>query len=88
MVSDHQRLSPALRVLVVLLAVGLVVPVQAAPCLYTQHHLAPAGLGRFSHRLLVGSFGDGRIHAFEVATGRLGGPMRGTDGHPLIIDGL
>jgi uncharacterized protein (TIGR03118 family) len=50
--------------------------------------LAPAGFGRFSHRLLVGNFGDGRIHAFDVATGRFVGQMRGTDGHPLSIDGL
>ena len=50
--------------------------------------LAPAGFGRFSNRLLVGNFGNGRINAFDLATGRFIGPMRGTDGHPLIIDGL
>ena len=50
--------------------------------------LAPAGFGRFSNRLLVGNFGDGRINAFDVATGRFVGQIRGTDGHPLRIDGL
>ncbi len=50
--------------------------------------LAPAGFGRFSNRLLVGNFGDGRINAFDVATGRFVGQMRGTDGDPLTIDGL
>src|SRR5439155_24507177 len=49
---------------------------------------APAGLARVNHRLLVGNFGDGRLHAFDVATGRFVGSMRGTDGHPLSIDGL
>jgi uncharacterized protein (TIGR03118 family) len=50
--------------------------------------LAPAGFGRFSNRLLVGNFGNGRINAFDVATGRFVGQLRGTDGHPLIINGL
>jgi uncharacterized protein (TIGR03118 family) len=50
--------------------------------------LAPAGFGRFSNRLLVGNFGNGRINAFDVVTGQFVGQMRGTDGHPLTIEGL
>jgi uncharacterized protein (TIGR03118 family) len=50
--------------------------------------LAPADFGRFSNRLLVGNFGDGRINAFDLATGRFLGRLRGPDGRLLTIDGL
>jgi uncharacterized protein (TIGR03118 family) len=33
--------------------------------------LAPAGFGKFSNCLLVGNFGDGRINAYDPASGRL-----------------
>jgi uncharacterized protein (TIGR03118 family) len=50
--------------------------------------LAPAKFGKFSNRLLVGSFGNGRLNAYDLATGEFRGRLRGTDGHPLKIEGL
>ena len=47
--------------------------------------IAPAGFGRFSNRLLVGNFGDGTIQAFDVASGRRVGSLRGPDGERLVI---
>ena len=52
--------------------------------------MAPANFGKFSGHLLVGNFGDGRIHAFR--NGDNGwephGVMKGTDHRPIEIDGL
>jgi len=50
--------------------------------------LAPIGFGQFGGRLLVGNFGDGRVNAFDLATGRWVGMLTGTDRRPLAIDGL
>ena len=50
--------------------------------------LAPAGFGAFSNRLLVGNFGDGRINAYDAATGRWVGTLDDSDRKPLVIDGL
>jgi len=50
--------------------------------------IAPAGFGQFSGDLLIGNFGDGRIHAFDPSTGEVLGILRGTSGRPLAIDGL
>jgi len=50
--------------------------------------IAPADFGQFSGDLLIGNFGDGRIHAFDPNTGDLLGTLRGTSGRPLEIDGL
>jgi uncharacterized protein (TIGR03118 family) len=56
--------------------------------------LAPADFGGFSNHLLVGNFGDGRIHAFDPAnfTGQgefqARGPLHSADGPPIAIDGL
>jgi uncharacterized protein (TIGR03118 family) len=50
--------------------------------------LAPAGFGEFSNSLLVGNFGDGRINAFDLASGEFLGGLKGADGHPITIDGL
>ena len=53
--------------------------------------LAPAGFGNAGGDLLVGNFGDGRIHAYApTADGPFDaqGPLRGEDGHPIVIDGL
>lgn len=51
--------------------------------------LAPGDFGRFSHHLLVGNFGDGTIHAFNLFTGKHEGAMLDdTTGQPLSIDGL
>ena len=38
--------------------------------------LAPSDFGRFSGALLVGNFGNGRIHAYDPATGHLLGTLR------------
>jgi uncharacterized protein (TIGR03118 family) len=56
--------------------------------------LAPADFGRFSGDLLVGNFGDGRIHAFDPAqlTGdgefEAVGLLHSAAGKPIKIDGL
>lgn len=50
--------------------------------------LAPSDFGPFSHRLLVGNFGDGAIHAFNVKTGQFVGTVLDSAGQPLKIDGL
>jgi uncharacterized protein (TIGR03118 family) len=53
--------------------------------------LAPAGFGQAGGDLLVGNFGDGRINAYvPTADGPFDGqgPLRGADGHPIVIDGL
>jgi len=50
--------------------------------------LAPADFGRFSNMLLVGNFGDGRIHAYDLNTGNFRGQLRTAPGQPLVIDGL
>jgi uncharacterized protein (TIGR03118 family) len=49
---------------------------------------APAGFGDFAGDLLVGNFGDGRIHAYDPATGKEAGTLTESPGHPLVIDGL
>ena len=55
--------------------------------------IAPAGFAglRANHSapvLLVGNFGDGRIHAFDANNGLLLGQLRDPDGEPIVIDGL
>lgn len=50
--------------------------------------LAPASFGRFSNRLLVGNFGDGRINTYDLATGKFIGPLRGASHQPIAIEGL
>jgi uncharacterized protein (TIGR03118 family) len=50
--------------------------------------VAPAGFGEFSGDLLVGNFGDGKIHAFDPRSGELEGVLRHPDGSPIVIDGL
>jgi uncharacterized protein (TIGR03118 family) len=50
--------------------------------------LAPEGFGRFSNRLLVGNFGDGAINAYDIATGRWLGQLKGSNQKPIRIDGL
>jgi uncharacterized protein (TIGR03118 family) len=52
---------------------------------------APSDFGGFSGDLLVGNFGNGRINAYQQkANGRwkFRGPLRGSNGKPLKIDGL
>jgi len=50
--------------------------------------LAPANFGKFSNDLLVGNFGDGHIHAFNLATGTLLGQPKDQFGNPIVIDDL
>jgi uncharacterized protein (TIGR03118 family) len=50
--------------------------------------LAPAGFGRFSGKLLVGNFGNGRINVFDPVTFEPKGHLKGTDGKTIVIDGL
>lgn len=49
---------------------------------------APAGFGMFGNDLLVGNFGDGTINAFDPNTGNFLGQIDGTNGTPLVNDGL
>jgi uncharacterized protein (TIGR03118 family) len=50
--------------------------------------MAPATFGRFANKILVGNFGNGRIHAFDPATGKFVGVLRDQNGVILSIDGL
>jgi uncharacterized protein (TIGR03118 family) len=50
--------------------------------------LAPASFGRFSNRLLVGNFGDGMINAYDLASGKWVGRLKGQNHRPIQIDGL
>ncbi|HYL15277.1 MAG TPA: TIGR03118 family protein [Terriglobales bacterium] len=51
--------------------------------------LAPSDFGMFTHRLLIGNFGDGTIHAFNVMSGKHEGMMLdASTGSALVIDGL
>ena len=56
--------------------------------------LAPASFGRFGGDLLVGNFGDGRIHAFDpaqltsVGEFEAVGLLHSAGGRPVKIDGL
>ena len=50
--------------------------------------LAPANFGPFSNALLVGNFGDGRVNAFDPATGAWLGALADGNGTPIAIDGL
>lgn len=45
--------------------------------------LAPADFGPFSNALLVGNFGDGRIHAYDATTGAFLGRLK-TQPHPKL----
>ena len=56
--------------------------------------LASSNFGLFSNDLLVGNFGDGRIHAYDLNASTsdgeavLLGPLHSAQGPPLKIDGL
>jgi uncharacterized protein (TIGR03118 family) len=50
--------------------------------------MAPDEFSRFGEALLVGNFGDGRINAYDPENGRLLGELRGSDGKPIVIEGL
>ncbi len=50
--------------------------------------IAPASFGTLEGSLLVGNFGDGRIHAYNATTGAPMGSLKDPDGEPIQIDGL
>jgi uncharacterized protein (TIGR03118 family) len=50
--------------------------------------VAPKGFGPFGGKLLVGNFGNGRIHAYGLFSGRPAGALRGENRKPITIDGL
>lgn len=50
--------------------------------------VAPTGFGGFAGRLLVGNFGNGRIHVVNQRTGHVVATLRTAAGHPISIDGL
>jgi uncharacterized protein (TIGR03118 family) len=50
--------------------------------------VAPRNFGQFAGALLVGNFGNGRIHAYNRYTGRELGALRDAAGNPITIDGL
>ena len=50
--------------------------------------VAPAGFGPFGGDLLVGNFGDGKINAFDFATGDFHGTLSNSNGDPLVNLGL
>ena len=49
--------------------------------------IAPASFGALAGTLLVGNFGNGAVHAYDVTTGELRGSLSDSKG-PLIISGL
>ena len=50
--------------------------------------MAPANFGTFSNMLLVGNFGDGKINAYDPATGTKVGTLSKSNGQAIVIDGL
>jgi uncharacterized protein (TIGR03118 family) len=50
--------------------------------------LAPSDFGVLSGSLLVGNFGDGLIHAYDINTGAPIGALLKPDGTPLVLDEL
>jgi uncharacterized protein (TIGR03118 family) len=50
--------------------------------------LAPNGFGIFGNDLLIGNFGDGTIDAYDPVTGVWLGKLDGTNGMPLVDQGL
>lgn len=50
--------------------------------------MAPAGFGKFSHRLLVGNFGDGKINAYDAKSGQWVGQLMDASGTAIANPGL
>ncbi|MGH3419728.1 MAG: TIGR03118 family protein [Streptosporangiaceae bacterium] len=50
--------------------------------------VAPRGFGPFGGKLLVGNFGNGRIHAYSLFSGRFDDTLRTEHHKPITIDGL
>ena len=49
---------------------------------------APGDFGAYSHRLLIGNFGDGTIHAYNAVSGKLEGAILNSNGATIKIAGL
>jgi uncharacterized protein (TIGR03118 family) len=50
--------------------------------------IAPSTYGDLAGDLLVGNFGDGKINAYNPTTHAFVGTLLGTNGNPIVIDGL
>ncbi len=50
--------------------------------------LAPATFGTFSKDLIIGNLGDGKVNAFNPATGASLGPLKTSAGAAIAINGL
>ena len=50
--------------------------------------IAPQGFGRFAGKLLIGNFGDGRIHVVDPRSGDVLATLLGRHRKPIEIDGL
>jgi uncharacterized protein (TIGR03118 family) len=50
--------------------------------------IAPTNFGPFSGALLVGNFGNGKINAYDAATGTQLGSLQDPSGNPIQIQGL
>jgi len=50
--------------------------------------LAPSTFGAFGGDILVGNFGNGRIHAYDPISGQFPGTLSRPGGGPITIDGL
>jgi uncharacterized protein (TIGR03118 family) len=50
--------------------------------------VAPSHFGAFGGKLLVGNFGNGKIHAYDLFTGKAWGPVLDTHHHSITIQGL
>ena len=50
--------------------------------------MAPSSFGTFGGDLLVGNFGNGKIHAYDPTSGEEKGELVNTDGNPIQIQGL
>jgi len=48
----------------------------------------PGDFGAFSHRLLIGNFGDGKINVFNPISGAFEGQLLDVSGAPISVDGL
>lgn len=50
--------------------------------------MAPADFGAYSHKLLVGNTGDGRINVYDPTTSQFLGTLLDSNGQQIVIDGL
>lgn len=50
--------------------------------------LAPSDFGTFSHRILVGQFGSGKILAFDAVTGQFQGKLKDQNNQVIAMTGL